>query len=133
MSNQLTLSQIALLSLYAVAMAAGQVLFKLAANKTPVAGALTERTTALLQNSIFGAALLLCEALAIVWVRILSFKVVTRLCVRRTGFCDHAHCKRDAVRGTNFSASRYWYRIDWRRAYMRCRVSSCRRELQSGL
>lgn len=78
MSNQLTPLQIALLSLYAVAMAAGQVLFKLAANKTPVAGALTERITALLQNSMFGAALLLYAALAIVWVWILSFTPLSR-------------------------------------------------------
>ena len=78
MSNQLTPSQVALPSLYAVAMAAGQVLFKLAANKTPVAGPLTERITALLQNSMFGAALLLYAALAIVWVWILSFTPLSR-------------------------------------------------------
>jgi hypothetical protein len=78
MSNQLTLAQVALLSLYAVAMSAGQVLFKLAAGKMPPAGPLAERIAGLLQNGMFGAALLLYGALAIVWVWILSFTPLSR-------------------------------------------------------
>lgn len=78
MSNELTLAQVALLSLYAVAMSAGQVLFKLAAGKMPVAGPLAERITGLLQNGMFGAALFLYGALAIVWVWILSFTPLSR-------------------------------------------------------
>jgi drug/metabolite transporter (DMT)-like permease len=78
MSNQLTLAQVALLSLYAVAMSAGQVLFKLAASKMPGAGPLAERITGLLQNGMFGAALFFYGALAIVWVWILSFTPLSR-------------------------------------------------------
>jgi drug/metabolite transporter (DMT)-like permease len=78
MSNQLTLTQVALLSLYALAMAGGQVLFKLAAMRMPVAGPTTVQLTALLQNHMFGAALVLYAVLAVLWVWILSFTPLSR-------------------------------------------------------
>jgi drug/metabolite transporter (DMT)-like permease len=74
----LSLAQIALLSLYAVAMAGGQILFKLAALRTPTAGGLVEGLLGLLQNGYFAAALLLYGALTVLWVWILTFTPLSR-------------------------------------------------------
>jgi drug/metabolite transporter (DMT)-like permease len=77
--GQLTLSQIALLTAYAVGMAGGQVLFKLAALRYGIAdGSLGERLLGLMQNTYFLAALVLYAAFAVLWVWILSFTPLSR-------------------------------------------------------
>ena len=77
MTDNLSVAQIALLTFYAVAMAGGQVLFKLAALRTP-AGALGDRLFALVQNGFFLAALLLYGVLTLLWVWILTFTPLSR-------------------------------------------------------
>jgi drug/metabolite transporter (DMT)-like permease len=77
--GQLTLPQIALLTAYAVGMAGGQVLFKLAALRYGVVdGTLGERLIGLMQNAYFLAALVLYAAFAVLWVWILSFTPLSR-------------------------------------------------------
>ena len=77
--GQLTLSQIALLTSYAVGMSGGQILFKLAALRYGVAdGTAGERLFGLAHNAYFLAALALYAALAILWVWILSFTPLSR-------------------------------------------------------
>lgn len=71
------LAHIALLVAYAIGMAGGQFLFKLAALRVP-AGAMTERLGALLQDAVFLAALALYALLALVWVWILTFTPLSR-------------------------------------------------------
>jgi drug/metabolite transporter (DMT)-like permease len=78
MPEGLSLAQIALLSSYAVAMAGGQVLFKLAALRTPSVGNLTERLISLAHNGFFLAALVLYGALTVLWVWILTFTPLSR-------------------------------------------------------
>jgi drug/metabolite transporter (DMT)-like permease len=78
MTERLSLAQIAALCAYAVAMAGGQMLFKLAALRLPADGPIVERTLALLQNSYFLAALAAYLVLAILWVWILSFTPLSR-------------------------------------------------------
>jgi len=75
--DRLTLAQVALLVAYAVGMAGGQFLFKLAALRTP-AGPLADRFVALLQDVVFLAALALYAILAILWVWILTFTPLSR-------------------------------------------------------
>jgi drug/metabolite transporter (DMT)-like permease len=77
MSDRLSVAQIALLTLYAVAMAGGQILFKLAALQSP-AGGLGDRLMALAQNGFFLAALLLYAVLTLLWVWILTFTPLSR-------------------------------------------------------
>jgi drug/metabolite transporter (DMT)-like permease len=76
-AERLSFAQIALLIAYAVAMAGGQFLFKLAAVRAP-AGAMTERIGALMQDVVFLSALALYGALAFVWVWILTFTPLSR-------------------------------------------------------
>jgi len=71
MTERLPLSYVVMLCLYALAMAAGQMLFKSAALRTPRRGALVDWTLALLQNWQFVAALLTYFLLAVLWVWIL--------------------------------------------------------------
>ena len=78
MSDGLSLAQIALLSLYALAMAGGQVMFKLAALRAPSVGNLTERLMALALNGYFLAALVLYGTLTLLWVWILTFTPLSR-------------------------------------------------------
>jgi drug/metabolite transporter (DMT)-like permease len=78
MSDGLSLAQIALLSFYAVAMAVGQVAFKLAAVHMPSVGNLTERLVSLTHNVFFLAALVLYGALTVLWVWILTFTPLSR-------------------------------------------------------
>jgi drug/metabolite transporter (DMT)-like permease len=78
MSDSLSLAQIALLSSYAVAMAIGQVMFKLAAVHMPSVGSLMERLTSLAHNGFFLAALALYGALTLLWVWILTFTPLSR-------------------------------------------------------
>ena len=75
--ERLSLAQIALLVAYAVGMAGGQFLFKLAAVRAP-AGAMTDRIGALLSDVVFLSALALYGALAFVWVWILTFTPLSR-------------------------------------------------------
>jgi drug/metabolite transporter (DMT)-like permease len=78
MTERLSFAQIALLSFYAVAMAGGQVLFKLAALRVPPAAAWGERLLGLAQNGFFLAALILYGALTVLWVWILTFTPLSR-------------------------------------------------------
>jgi multidrug transporter EmrE-like cation transporter len=56
-----------------VAMAGGQLLFKAAALRLPSQGSVVEQALALLQSWHFATALAAYLALALLWVRILSF------------------------------------------------------------
>jgi drug/metabolite transporter (DMT)-like permease len=78
MIERMSLTQIAVLCAYAVGMAGGQMLFKLAALRVPADGPIAERAVALLQNSYFLAALAAYFVLAILWVWILSFTPLSR-------------------------------------------------------
>jgi drug/metabolite transporter (DMT)-like permease len=78
MADRLSFAQIALLSLYAVAMAGGQIMFKLAALRAPPVGNLTERLMALVFNGFFLTALALYGALTLLWVWILTFTPLSR-------------------------------------------------------
>ena len=78
MTDGLSLSQIALLSFYAVAMAVGQITFKLAAVRMPSVGNLTERLISLAHNGFFLGALALYGALTVLWVWILTFTPLSR-------------------------------------------------------
>ena len=79
MNERLTVSQILLLSAYAVAMACGQVLFKMAAMRPAFAhGTMVERLLSLLQNSYFLLAVLIYAAFAVAWVWLLSFTPLSR-------------------------------------------------------
>ena len=78
MNDRLSLSQIALLTAYAAAMAGGQLLFKAAAMRGVGAGALSERIAGFLFNSYFVAALILYAALTVLWVWILTFTPLSR-------------------------------------------------------
>jgi drug/metabolite transporter (DMT)-like permease len=77
MSDRLSAAQVALLCLYALGMAGGQLLFKFAALRAGGAG-LMERLPQLLQNGFFLAALALYFALSVVWVWILGFTPLSR-------------------------------------------------------
>lgn len=77
MSNdRLTLTQIALLSAYAIGMSGGQILFKLAAVHHN--GTAAERLLALAHNLHFLAALALYGLLSVLWVWILTFTPLSR-------------------------------------------------------
>ncbi len=78
MNERLTLSQVALLTSYALAMAGGQALFKLAATRFAIPGSIAERSLAALQSGYFIAGLALYLVLAAIWVWILSFTPLSR-------------------------------------------------------
>ena len=78
MNVGLSLPQIALLAAYAVGMAGGQILFKLASVRFTGDAPLVERTLSTLLNGYFLAALTLYLALAVLWVWILSFTPLSR-------------------------------------------------------
>jgi drug/metabolite transporter (DMT)-like permease len=79
MSDRLSLSQIALLTFYAIGMSGGQVLFKMAAMRYGATdGSAGERLFGLLYNVYFLAALVLYAAFSILWVWILSFTPLSR-------------------------------------------------------
>jgi len=71
-------SQIALLVAYAVALAGGQLLFKMAAMRGATDGPLGERIAGSLLNGYFAAAVVLYAALTVLWVWILSFTPLSR-------------------------------------------------------
>ena len=78
MTAHLSYVQIALLTAYAVGMAGGQLLFKMAALRAPADGPLIERLSAMMLNGFFVAAMLLYAALALLWVWILNFTPLSR-------------------------------------------------------
>jgi drug/metabolite transporter (DMT)-like permease len=77
-SDRLTLAQVVLLGTYAVGMAGGQMLFKLAAQRFPAGAAVGEQLTSLLGNIYFFAAFAFYCGLAIWWVWILTFTPLSR-------------------------------------------------------
>ena len=77
MSERLTLTQIMLLLGYAVAMAGGQLIFKLAANRATTDGSLTDRLFGLI-NPYFILAVVLYAGLSVLWVWILTFTPLSR-------------------------------------------------------
>jgi hypothetical protein len=88
MSDHLSLSQVAALTAYAAAMAGGQLLFKTAALGAGD-GPLAERIAGFLLNGYFFVALILCAALTLLWVWILSFTPLSRISVPSA--CIRAH------------------------------------------
>lgn len=78
MSESLSITQIVLLCSYAVGMAAGQMLFKLASLRMAADGPLVERLGSLLGNWAFLSALAIYLALSVLWVWILSFTPISR-------------------------------------------------------
>ena len=74
----LSWTQIALLCSYAGGMAAGQLLFKAAAQRVPAAAGLAERLLGLALNGWFIAALALYFALSLMWVWVLTFTPLSR-------------------------------------------------------
>ena len=78
MSDRLSASQILLLVGYAAAMAAGQMLFKVAAMQDAGANSWSERISAMLVNGYFVAALILYGALTVLWVWILTGVPISR-------------------------------------------------------
>jgi drug/metabolite transporter (DMT)-like permease len=77
-NDRLTLMQVVMLSIYAVGMASGQVLFKFAAQRVPAGGAAREQLTSLLGNTYLFVAFAFYCALAICWVWILTFTPLSR-------------------------------------------------------
>ena len=78
MNAPLSLSQITLLTGYALGMAGGQLLFKMAALRAATEGSLSERLVEMLGNGFFVAAVLLYAALSVLWVWILTFTPLSR-------------------------------------------------------
>jgi drug/metabolite transporter (DMT)-like permease len=78
MDDRLSFTQIALLAGYAVAMSAGQVLFKFAALRGSQSSTAVERLLAMAQNKFFASAIALYAALAVLWVWILNFTSLSR-------------------------------------------------------
>lgn len=78
MSGNLSPFQVLILIAYAVAMALGQVLFKLAALRIGASNGVVQRLSALAHNGYFVAAILLYAALAGVWLWILTFTPLSR-------------------------------------------------------
>jgi drug/metabolite transporter (DMT)-like permease len=77
-NDRLTLAQIVLLGTYAVGMASGQVLFKLAAQRLSATATISEQVTSLLGNTYFFVAFAFYCALAVCWVWILTFTPLSR-------------------------------------------------------
>lgn len=78
MNDRLSWLQISLLVTYAVAMAGGQILFKLAALRGAAYGGFAERLGAMAANKFFAAAIVLYAVLTLLWVWILSFTPLSR-------------------------------------------------------
>lgn len=73
----LSWSQIGLLGGYAVAMSAGQLLFKAAAQLGATGGSLTGQLVAIAANGYFVTAVLLYVALTLLWVWLLTFTALS--------------------------------------------------------
>lgn len=78
MNAPLSLAQIVILCAYAVGMAGGQLLFKMAALRVSAQDTLVERAFGLLLNWQFLLALALYFALAVLWVWVLTFTPLSR-------------------------------------------------------
>jgi drug/metabolite transporter (DMT)-like permease len=78
MTNRLSLTQIAVLLVYAAGMAGGQLLFKMAAFRFAADVPIGQRVLTLLQNGFFLAAVILYAGLAVLWVWVLSFTPLSR-------------------------------------------------------
>jgi drug/metabolite transporter (DMT)-like permease len=78
MTDRLSLTQISILALYAVGMAGGQLLFKVASLRFAGNATVTERVLGLLSNGYFLAAVALYAALSVLWVWVLSFTPLSR-------------------------------------------------------
>jgi drug/metabolite transporter (DMT)-like permease len=78
MTDRLSLTQISILALYAVGMAGGQLLFKVASLRFAGNATVTERVLGLLLNGYFLAAVALYAALSVLWVWVLSFTPLSR-------------------------------------------------------
>ena len=78
MGDRLSLFQTFVLAAYALAMAGGQILFKLAALRDPANSTPVERLVAFAHNGFFGAAVCVYATLAVVWVWILTFTPLSR-------------------------------------------------------
>lgn len=78
MNGQLTFAQVGILSAYALGMAAGQILFKLASIRLAANAPVADRALALMHNGYFLGALMLYFALSLLWVWILSFTPLSR-------------------------------------------------------
>ena len=76
--DQLTLSQIALLTAYAAGMVGGQLLFKAAALRDLPDGTIAERAFSLVFNAYFLGALALYIVLTFGWVWLLTFTPLSR-------------------------------------------------------
>jgi drug/metabolite transporter (DMT)-like permease len=76
-NDRLTLSQIALLTAYALGMSGGQILFKLAAVHLNGVG-IADRLLSLMHNLYFVSALVLYGALSLLYVWILTFTPLSR-------------------------------------------------------
>jgi drug/metabolite transporter (DMT)-like permease len=77
-TDRLTWAQITLLGIYALGMAGGQLLFKLAAQRFASSGTLGERLIDSAGNGCFFAGFALYCALAVLWVWILAFTPLSR-------------------------------------------------------
>jgi drug/metabolite transporter (DMT)-like permease len=77
MTERLTMTQVLLLTGYAVAMAGGQLIFKLAAERATPDGSLYDRLLGLV-SGYFLVAVVLYAALSVLWVWILTFTPLSR-------------------------------------------------------
>jgi drug/metabolite transporter (DMT)-like permease len=78
MSDRLSPSQVAALMGYAATMAGGQLLFKRRALRGLAMVRLAERIAGFLPNGYFFVPLILCAALTVLWVWILSYTPLSR-------------------------------------------------------
>lgn len=78
MTNRLSLFQIAVLAAYALGMAGGQLLFKMAAAQIAGDGPLASRLASLAHNGAFLGAVALYAALSALWVWVLTFTPLSR-------------------------------------------------------
>jgi drug/metabolite transporter (DMT)-like permease len=77
-NDRLSLSQVALLVVYAAGMTGGQVLFKAAALRYLPEAPIGERLVSLVANAFFLGAILLYVALTVLWVWMLTFTPLSR-------------------------------------------------------
>lgn len=78
MTNGLSVFQIVLLSVYALGMAGGQLLFKTAALQPAGDAPLSSRLLGLVANPAFLGAIALYGALSVLWVWVLTFTPLSR-------------------------------------------------------
>ena len=76
--DHLSFGQITLLVGYAIGMAGGQILFKLAALKAATEGPWEERLFSMMFNGFFATAVSLYAALTLLWIWILNFTPLSR-------------------------------------------------------